>query len=221
MGWISRFYGSTIGKKFIVGITGLGMVLFLIAHLVGNLKVYEGRDAMIEYAELLRWEPVILWAFRLGLLAFLVLHVTTILQLTRRNAAARPVSYASMATSEASGASRTMVVGGVTILLYVIYHVLHLTLAEVHTGMVTHGAEHVYDNVVASFQRPLISGVYILAQVALFFHLSHGIQSAFRTLGVSHPRYVDLVRHGGRALSFIIVVGFISIPVAVLTGVVK
>lgn len=216
---------SSIGRKILVAVTGLGMVGFLIGHMIGNLRAYEGADAVNEYAELLRFEPTLLWAFRLGLLAFVVIHVVLTIQLRRENRLARPSRYAVSATVEASAASKVMLYGGIAIFLYVVYHILHLTVRSVHPELVgntytTGGHAHVdvYRNVVESFQSPIISGVYILAQVALFFHLQHGILSAARTLGVSHPRYVRWARNGGRALSAIIVLGFLAVPIGVLAG---
>lgn len=216
------FYGTSVGKKVIVALTGAFMVLFLMAHMIGNLQVFEGRGVAPEltklnqYAELLRKEIAILWGFRLALLGSVFLHVMTTIQLTWQNREARPVEYASRKWVETTPASRMMIWGGIALGLYIVYHVLHFTTGTVHGDLYTHG--DVYDNVIRSFQRPWISAVYIVAQVALFFHLYHGVLSAAQTLGVSHPTYLDFAKKAGVALSLIISLGFLIVPVSVLLG---
>jgi succinate dehydrogenase / fumarate reductase cytochrome b subunit len=221
MGWVGAFWRSSIGKKVVVAVTGLAMVLFLVAHMVGNLKVFIGPEAMNHYAALLRIEPEILPLARVGLLVMVTLHILATVRLTAENRRARGVAYATHAKTRSTTASRTMIFGGIAIALYVVYHLLHFTTRDVHQALVPYDHHNVYANVVLSFQNPLIAGVYILAQVALFFHLTHGIQSAFRTLGVSHPRYLAVTTKGGHALAAIIVLGFMSVPLAVLARIVK
>jgi len=221
MSWVGAFWRSSIGKKLVVAVTGVAMVLFLVAHMVGNLKVFKGPEALNHYAELLRVVPELLPAFRIGLLVMVGLHILATVQLTAQNRGARGVSYAAHSKQRSTAASRTMIFGGIAIALYVVYHILHFTTRDVHQALVPYDHHNVYANVVKSFQNPMIAGVYLLAQVALFFHLTHGIQSAFRTLGVSHPRYLELTTKGGHALAAIIVLGFMAVPLAVLAGIVK
>lgn len=221
MAWVAAFWRSSIGKKLVVAVTGVAMVLFLIAHMVGNLKVFKGAEALNHYAELLRVVPEVLPVARVGLLVMVGLHILATVQLTAQNRAARGIAYASHAKQRSTAASRTMIFGGIAIVFYVVYHILHLTTRDVHQALVPYDHHNVYGNVVMSFQNPLIVGVYLLAQVALYFHLTHGIQSAFRTLGVSHPRYLELTTKGGHALAAIIVLGYMSVPLAVLAGIVK
>lgn len=220
--------GTTVGKKIVVAVTGLGMVAFLIGHMLGNLQAFEGAEKLNEYAELLRFEPAMLWVVRLGLIAFVLAHVVATVSLNVLSRAARPVGYRTHEMLAATPASRTMLYGGIAIFLYVVYHILHFTTRSLHTGLVGHtyasdGHVHadVYANVVASFQNPIISGVYILAQAMLFLHLTHGIQSAVRTLGVSQPRYLAFARNGGRLLALVIVLGFVAVPLGVLAGVIE
>ncbi len=225
MGWFSAFYGSSIGKKTVVAVTGLAMIGFLVGHMLGNLQVFAGRGPtpeetkLNEYAELLRMEMGLLWAMRLGLLTALVLHVVTVIKLRGENRRARPQNYAVQRYQSANAFSRFMMWGGIALLAYVVYHILHLTMGVAHPDLFE--PHHVYDNVIHSFQKPLIAGVYVLATVALYFHLYHGVVSAFQTLGVSHPRHLQNVRVLGHALAVVIVVGFVSVPVGVLLRVVS
>lgn len=220
MSWIRSFYGSSIGKKFVVASTGAIMILFLLGHMLGNLQVFEGRGPTIEttrlneYARLLRLEMPVLWTIRLVLLGALALHVVTTVQLTVQNRAARPDGYVVKKVVRSGLTSRTMIWGGLALFAYVVYHILHFTVGSVHAGMFEHG--DVYGNVVRSFQVPVISIVYIVAQVFLYMHLRHGFQSLWRTLGVSHPRYVALAEGAGLVISLVIALGFISVPLAVL-----
>jgi succinate dehydrogenase / fumarate reductase cytochrome b subunit len=221
MSGLGAIVRSSIGRKFIVAATGLAMLGFLLAHMVGNLKAFGGADALNHYAELLRVEPEILWVLRAGLAVCVVLHVVFVVQLTLENRRARPDGYSAMRTVKASPASRTMLVGGILIGAYVVYHLQHLTLRTVHRELVPFDHTNVFGNVTQSFRNPIITAVYVALQIVLFFHLQHGIQSAFRTLGVGHPRYVLLVRNLGRALALLITLGFASVPLGVLTGVIQ
>lgn len=220
--------GTTVAKKVVVAVTGFGMVLFLIGHMLGNLQAFEGAEKLNGYAELLRIEPVLLWAIRLGLLAFVLAHVYATISLNIESRAARPVKYHTKKTLAATPASRTMLYGGIALFFYIVYHILHFTTRSVHTALVsstytTDGHVHpdVFANVVRSFQNPIISAVYIAAQIFLFFHLTHGVQSAFRTVGVTHPRYLAIAKTGGQILALVIVLGFIAVPVGVLAGIIE
>lgn len=225
MNWFGRFYGTAIGKKIVVAVTGFVMVGFLVVHMLGNLLVHEGRGPtteltkMNEYAELLRVEPMLLWALRLILLAAVVVHVVTTIRLTAQNRRARGQGYAVKRTQAATLASRTMAAGGILIAVFVVYHILHLTLGKVHSTLFVHG--DVYDNVIRSFQNPFIMTGYLLAMVVVFFHLKHGVTSMCETLGVSHPRYLGLVKVLGPTLAAVLFLGFVSVPLAVFFGLVK
>lgn len=225
MGWVGAFYATSIGKKIIVAVTGAILILFLVGHMVGNLLVFEGRGPTLEttklneYAELLRAEMALLWAVRLGLLTAFVLHVVTTIKLVAANKGSRTEGYAERSYQRADVYSRTMFWGGLALFLYVIYHVLHFTAGTVHAGYFE--PHDVYGNVVRSFQNPVIVGVYVLATVALFLHLRHGILSLFQTLGVDHPRHLNALGTLGQIVSAVIVLGFLSVPVSVLLGIVQ
>ena len=228
MGWMGALFRSSIGRKATVAVTGLGMVLFLIGHMLGNLRAFEGPESLNSYAEFLRIEPPLLWTIRIGLLVLVLVHAFLTVTLTLENSAARPRKYVKAARVESTVASRTMIYGGIALALYVVYHILHFTTRSVHRTLVGNsymkgGEAHVdvYANVVQSFQNPVISVIYIVAQVFLFLHLVHGVQSALRTLGVNHPTYVTMGRRIGIALALIICVGFTLVPVGVLAGIIK
>jgi succinate dehydrogenase / fumarate reductase cytochrome b subunit len=225
MSWVSTFYGSSIGKKVVVAVTGAIMVLFLIGHMLGNLQVFAGRGPtseatkLNEYAELLRFEIGILWAIRVVLITTVVVHVITVVRLRAENSAARSQNYALRRYQKANAFSRSMFWGGLALFTYIVYHILHLTAGVAHASLFEHG--QVYENVIRSFQNPLIAGVYVLATVFLYFHLFHGTVSLFQTLGVSHPRHLELVRKLGHGLAAVIVLGFASVPIGVLVRVVS
>ncbi|MCB0326602.1 MAG: succinate dehydrogenase cytochrome b subunit [Bdellovibrionales bacterium] len=222
---VCTLWRSSIVKKWLVAITGLVMVGFLLGHMAGNLQMFLGRGPspeatkINEYAAFLKANPALLWGTRIVLLFSVLLHIVTTISLTRQNRKARPESYALRASVASNLASRTMIFGGLTLLFYIIYHLLHFTLGCVHQELFTY--PDVYQTVLSSFQIPLISGVYIVAQIALYFHLVHGISSAGETLGVSHPRYRECLNRIGIATATLICGGFISIPVGVLTGLIS
>ncbi len=225
MSWLGTFYATSIGKKIVVALTGLVMVAYLIAHMLGNLQVFAGRGPTIEatklneYARLLRVEMGLLWAIRLALLGALVLHVVTTIKLSAENRAARRQRYAQRSYRSASLYSRTMVWGGIALFAYVIYHLLHLTLGSAHPGLFVHG--DVYGNVIRSFQQPAIVAVYLFATVALYFHLHHGAASLVDTLGVSHPRHRIALRTVARVSAVVICAGFAAVPLGVFFRVVQ
>lgn len=210
-----RFYESTVFKKAVMAVTGLILFAFVIGHLIGNLQIYEGPEKLNAYGRFLRIEPVLLWAVRIGLLVSVLLHILMTVQLALLKTKARPVGYVKKDNSHSSYASRTMYWSGPIIALFIIYHILHLTLGVAQPGYVE---GDVYHNVVAGFQNPLISGFYILAMLLLCMHLYHGVFSMFQSLGANHPVYTPLLRKFAALMAFVIAVGNISIPVSVLAG---
>ncbi len=218
MSWFKRTLNSSIGGKLIVAVTGLGLVGFIIAHLSGNLLIFVGREALAEYAEGLRRFPAILWALRIGLVGMAVAHIGFTIKLNLANKAARPVGYAKKTYRRATLASRTMVLSGLTLLAYIIYHLLHFTWRTTDAEIAALGPYEVYDMLIIGFSNPAISAFYIIATALLGMHLSHGISSVFQTLGINNPKYNKLFRCLGPALGTVLALGFISIPVAVMTG---
>jgi len=225
MAWFPDLYRSAVGKKAVMAATGIILFGFVLGHLLGNLKLYLGPEALNSYSRFLRTvgEPVVpanvlLWAVRLLLIAAVVLHVWAAWQLSHASRAARPDAYVAGTRIHTTYASRTMRWGGVIILLFVIYHLLHLTWGTVHPAFVPGDAYH---NVVTGFEVWWVSLFYIAAQVALGFHLYHGLWSMFQSLGWNHPRF-NLWRNGfAHAFAWLITLGNISFPVAVLTHLVR
>ena len=226
MTWFGNFYGSSIGKKAVMAVTGLILFGWIFLHMVGNLKLYTGPVHMNEYAHFLRAmgapavpESGILWVMRLLLLAAVVLHIHAAYALTRMSAAARPVAYRQRDYVKASYASRTMRWGGVIILLFIIYHVLHLTTGHAHhTGFVKDDA---YGNVVRGFQVWWVAAVYIIANLALGLHLYHGVWAMWGSVGLINPRIEAWRRTFATAFAVLITLGNVSFPLAVLTGIVR
>ncbi|MBX7059444.1 MAG: succinate dehydrogenase cytochrome b subunit [Leptospirales bacterium] len=220
-----KIFGSSIGKKAVMAITGGGLVLFLTGHLAGNLLVFAGPDAINEYGHKLRSLPALLWTVRLGLLAFFLSHVMLGISLTLANRRARGSSYAYNNTVQASIASRTMIYSGLVILFYVIYHLLHFTMGVAHSEYSgAHdqmGRADIYRMVVLSFQQWPIAACYVVAMFFLALHLSHGIPSLFQSLGWNSPRFDRIYKRVGLILSIVYFVGYTSIPASVWLGIVK
>jgi succinate dehydrogenase / fumarate reductase cytochrome b subunit len=218
MHWVSDFVGSTIGKKILMAVSGVGLVGFLVAHLTGNLLVYKGPEAMNAYGAQLHALPALLWTLRLGMITLVGIHVWASTQLTLANRAARPVGYRAVESDASTYASRTMWWSGPLLLGFLIYHLLHFTTGHVHPDFVP---GDVYSNFVLGFQVPWTSTFYIVSMLALGLHLRHGVSSMLQTVGLSHPRYNHLRLAAATLVSSVIVAGNITFPVAVLTGFVK
>jgi len=218
---VAAFWGSTVGKKMVMAVTGMFLVLFVIGHMIGNLQVYLGPESLNHYAELLRelGHGGLIWVFRGTMLGAVVLHVWAATALTLGSWAARPTGYRRRQEwVESTYASRTMRWGGPIILFFLIYHLLHLTTGQAHGSFV---AGDVYHNVVAGFSIWWVSGVYIVAQIALGLHLYHGVWSMLQTLGLSHASYNRVRTVIAVVIALVVATGNISIPVAVLTGLVS
>jgi len=216
----ATLYQATIGKKAVMAATGVILVGFVVGHMLGNLQIYLGPDAINEYSAFLHKTAGLLWGTRVLLLASVVLHIGCAWSLTRRNIAARPQAYKQRKDLATNYAARTMRWSGPILLLFIVYHLLHLTIG-VTPGEYQHSSTDVYSNVVSGFQVIPVSAFYILAMLALGLHLFHGIWSMFQSLGIEHPRYNRLRRRLAWGITAIVVVGNISIPVAVMTGLVS
>lgn len=217
---------STIGKKILMAASGAVLVLFVIGHMAGNLKAFQGAEKFDAYAEFLRdaGAPIfghgqLLWVARIALLASVGVHILAAWQLTRTSLTARPVRYRRSLTPEASTyASRTMRWGGVILLLFVIYHLMHFTFGNAHPDFVAGAAYH---NVVVGFQSWPVVAAYVVAMVALGLHLYHGVWSSLQTLGANHPRYNSLRRPLAVVIAGLVVVGFLAVPAGVVAGVLR
>jgi len=214
------FVRSSIGRKVVMATTGVILVGFVIAHMIGNLQVYIGPEAMNDYAVWLRQvlHGAGLWIARAVLLAAVILHIWAATSLTLSSRKARTVGYREQKWRESTYASRTMRWGGVIILLFVIYHILHMTTGTVHPSFIE---GDVYHNFIAGFKVVPVSLFYIVAMLALGLHLKHGVWSMFQTLGVSHPRYIRAAHVLAWIVALVVVVGNISFPLAVMAGIVK
>jgi succinate dehydrogenase / fumarate reductase, cytochrome b subunit len=225
MGLLSDFTRSTLAKKAIMAVTGLILFGFVLAHMIGNLKLYGGAEKLNAYAVGLRemGAPVfgheeLLWIARAVLLVAVGLHIWSAWALTRISHAARPQSYAVVSRQAATYASRTMRWGGVILLAFIVFHLLHLTTGQAHPDF-NHG--DVYRNVVIGFSNPLVSGFYILAQVFLGLHLYHGLWSLCQSLGWSGPRFDRVRKNFAAVFALVVSLANISFPLAVLAGFVK
>lgn len=221
---VVNLYRSTVGKKVLMAVSGILLFGFVAAHMVGNLKMLQGPEAMNGYAEFLRevGYPALphygaLWLFRIVLLIALAVHVIAAVQLYRISRGARTTKYGKHDDQSFTFASRTMRWGGVILLLFVVYHILHFTTGQAHTAFVP---GDVYQNFVVAFRIPVVFGVYLLAQAALCFHLYHGVWSVFQTLGLNHPRYNHLRRPLASGFAWVVFLGFMLPPTLVLTGVI-
>ena len=221
MAWLMRFFNSSVGMKMVVALTGLGLAGFVVGHLSGNLLVYVGPEAINAYAEGLHDLGPLLWVIRGGLLAVFVVHIVFTVRLKRANAAARPAGYQHESTVQASWASRYMIYSGLLVLAFVIYHLMHYTFRVVGLGGYQLQSQFdLYGMIVAGFNQPLISAFYIFCLVLLGLHINHGLSSVFQSLGLAHSKYRRIIRYVGPVASVVLMGGFISIPIAVMVGIV-
>ncbi len=225
-------YSTAVGKKYVMAITGIGLIGFVVFHMIGNLKMYMGPSDLNEYAHFLEKllypilpKTVMLWILRAGLIAMAVLHVHAAYSLTVLNRKARSVKYQSARDYEvASFASRSMRITGVVVLLFIVWHLLDLTFGAVnsYTGTKdTEGLKDVYGAVVYSFDRIPVAIFYILANIALGVHLFHGVWSLFQSMGWNNPRFNKWRRQIAAGVATIVVVGNVSFPVAAMAGIVS
>jgi succinate dehydrogenase / fumarate reductase cytochrome b subunit len=225
MARMSGLVDTTVGKKVLMALSGLILWGFVIGHMIGNLKVYQGPEAFNHYAEGLRsfGEPFfgrgqLLWIVRIVLLAAVAVHIGAAVQLVLKSRAARKVGYKRFDSLAFSAASRTMVWGGLAILAFVIYHLMHFTFGNVHPDFRPGDAYH---NFVTGFQSVPVALAYALAMVPLGLHLYHGFWSALQTLGANNPAYRSWRRPVAATVAALIIAVNLSFPIAVLAGVVR
>jgi succinate dehydrogenase / fumarate reductase, cytochrome b subunit len=212
---VLSFYDAPIGKKTVMAITGVILFGFVFVHMAGNMQIFLGREPFDAYGRLLRIEPALLWLARLILLASVIMHVVAAIQLNALKQKARPVGYQKTANVQSSFASRTMIWSGVIVAIFIVYHIMNLTLGAVGLPF---EEGHVFDNAIATFRVLPISIAYIVTMILLGFHLNHGVWSMFQSLGVSNPRYSAGLKRFANIFSILVVLGFISIPIAVMAG---
>lgn len=208
---------TSIGKKAIVAVTGVLMFGFLVGHMLGNLQVFLGPEKLNKYAALLKATPPLLWGVRITLIVAIVAHIWYSMVLASEAGDARPRPYKMRENNATNLGALSMRLSGPTLALFLVYHLLHLTLGFTPTG--AHSETDVYANVMGSFQIWWLAAIYIVAQLLLGLHLFHGAWSFFQTLGLSHPRYDALRRYFAVGLTVLIVGGNIAIPALIVSGV--
>jgi len=220
-----RYSQYSMTRKVVASLAGLGLAGFVVFHMLGNLQVFEGRDALNGYASLLRDMPFFLWTARLGLLAVAAVHIILAIQLVLRNRRARPVAYAVRDYRNASVASRTMALSGSLLLVFIVFHLLHLTAGLVDPTVPNRldAQSHldVYGKMLHAFRNPLYVVVYCAGQFVVGMHLSHAVSSSLQTLGLEHAASNRLFKAAGPAVALLVVFGNLSIILAVFLGVIR
>lgn len=215
---------SSLTAKLFMAVTGAGLVLFVIAHMMGNLQIYLGQEALNAYAHKLKSMPALLWTARIGLIGLFGGHLALAVYLRKINGSARSQQYQFRDPVDASFASRTMLMSGLVIFAFLIYHLLHFTLGVTDPrshGLVDDKGHHdVYSMVVLSFQNVFVSGAYIVAMCFLGLHLSHAVASMFQTFGLTSGSSRKWVHKIGQTIAVVLMLGNISIPISVLLGIV-
>ena len=226
---ISRIWRSSLGKKYLMAVSGLFLFFFVVGHMVGNLQIFLGPEAINRYGYFLQHTPELLWPARFGLILLVVIHIASATALTVQNRSARPVPYAKYEVVAATYAARTMLWSGLIIAAFVIYHVLHFTVqtpAVNLTGrdfkeLVLGDRHDIYGMMVLGFRQPLVSAFYVLAVGLLCMHLSHGVMSMFQSLGLTNRLYLRMLDRLAVVVGVLLFLGYTSIPAAVLLGLVK
>jgi succinate dehydrogenase / fumarate reductase cytochrome b subunit len=213
-----------------MALSGCALFLFVIAHLLGNLQIFLGPEALNRYGHFLQTTPELLWPARLGLMALVVVHIVCAAKLTAENRAARPVPYAQHEIVAASYASRTMMMSGLILAAFIVYHLLHFTVMAPGVNLTgrdfaarpafadVQGRHDVYKMMIVGFHQPVVSGFYLVAMGLLCLHLSHGVGAMFQSLGWKDRRYGPFLDRFAQAVALVIFLGYSSIPVAVLLG---
>jgi len=231
MEFVSNIFRSSLGKKYVMAVSGFVMFLFVIGHLAGNLQIFLGPEAINKYGHFLQSNPELIWPARLFLLLMLVLHIWAAIRLSAENKSARPVGYADWKPAGSTYASRTMLMSGIIIFVFVIYHLLHFTLQNQAVNFVSDpqlanfrnledpAKRHdIFTMMVAGFNNIWVSAFYILGMALLCLHLSHGAGAMFQSIGWKNQAYGPILDKAARIVAGLIFLGYISIPIAVLCG---
>lgn len=226
MNGLGRLVKSSVGAKAIMAVTGAGLIVFVIVHLLGNLQIFLGQDAYNSYAQKLQDMGALLWVARAGLLLLFVTHISLAFRLWRANTAARPVPYQFPQQTLASNpAAKTMWLTGAVIFWFVIYHLVHFTFGGIqhdsYALVDSQGRHDVYNMVVRGFRNPAVAITYVVAQAFLGMHLFHGGSSFFQSLGLNHPKYNAIIRKTGLVVAVFVVAGNVLIPLTILFGIVR
>ncbi len=229
MSWFAKYIKSSVGAKHIMAITGLMLVGFVLAHMLGNLQIFLGRDALNGYAEGLKGLGPILWIMRIGLIAAVVVHIWSAVRLTAMNSAARPVKYKVVHREKSTFASRVMIWSGIIIVAFLVFHLMQFTFGggpfpddfNQLQHMEGYDRHDVFNMVVAGFSRAPVTIAYVIAMFLLCLHLKHGISSLFQTLGINHPKFNGLIKMAAPGIAVLVFIGNCSMPIACLAGWVK
>lgn len=220
--WVTSYLLSSVGNKIIVAVTGLSLVTFVVFHMIGNLKMFSGQESINKYAHFLKHDlGVLIWIARAGLLGLFGTHVLLTLRLRLKTASARPISYVKMQSAQATPQSKAMLSTGLTIGAFTVFHLAHysfLWIQDFPFGLDVNGNPDVYSMVVFGFSTPWISVIYLLTQLVLFLHLTHGIQSSLQTLGLVGRRFTPAAKIAGYLIASIVLGGNVAIIVAIWTG---
>ncbi|HXT11725.1 MAG TPA: succinate dehydrogenase cytochrome b subunit [Candidatus Angelobacter sp.] len=224
---ITHIFRSSLGKKYIMAITGFVLFLFVVAHLAGNLQFFLGPEAINRYGNFLQTNIELLWPARIFLICMIGLHIWSAIKLSAENKAARPVAYANWNPTAASYASRTMLMSGIIVLVFIIYHLLHFTVQVQSinfTGQnfvtLEDAKQHhdIFRMMVLGFSKIYVSVFYIIGIALLCLHLSHGLSAMFQSIGWKNKAYTPFLDKAARVVSFLIFIGYVSIPISVLLG---
>jgi len=216
---------SSVGRKIIMAVTGIVLVAFVCVHLLGNSSVFIGADAINAYAQKLHSLGPFVWVFRLVMLAAFALHIVFGIQLTLENRAATPEANVQVKRLKTGFGAETMIVSGLVMLAFVIYHLLHFTVRvtnpDIYVPLGNSGMVDVYVMVVNGFKSVLPVIIYLVGMAFLFLHVSHGFQSLFQTLGLSNDKSLPVMGMLSKLVGFVLLVGYISIPLLVVAGLIK
>src|SRR5215813_5003173 len=227
MNLCTNIFRSSLGKKYIMAVTGFVMFLFVIGHLAGNLQIFLGSEAINRYGHFLQSNPELIWPARIILLLMVVLHIWSAVQLSAENKAARPIAYGEYKPVGSSYASRTMLMSGIIIFVFIVYHLLHFTVQaqsinftdQNFAGFRDQSERHdIYKMMIVGFSNAWVSGFYVLGMALLCLHLSHGTSSMFQSIGWKSPVYGPFLDKASRWLAVAVFLGYTSIPVAILLG---
>lgn len=230
MNVVAGFFKSSLGKKYVMAITGMGLFVFVVGHMLGNLQIFLGPESINRYGSFLQSLGELLWAARIGLIVLVLLHIWSAVKLSAENKAARPVSYGDYKPVGSSYASRTMLMSGLIIAAFIIYHLLHFTVqtpaingagrdfVQLHDEK---GRHDVYRMMVMGFSVWYVSLFYIIAMVLLSLHLSHGVSAMFQSLGLKNRSWKPFIDGFAKFIAIALLIGYCSIPIAVLLGIVK
>jgi succinate dehydrogenase / fumarate reductase cytochrome b subunit len=225
---VRNLFCSSLGKKYVMAGSGAVLVLFVLGHLAGNLQIFLGPEAINRYGDLLQTNVEILWPVRIFLLVMVFLHIWSATKLTLENRAARPAGYEEWKPTAASYASRTMMISGVIVAVFIVYHLLHYTAMVKAVNLTgrdfdakpeffdAQGRHDIHKMMVVGFQQPVVSAFYLLGVGLLCVHLSHGISAMFQSLGWRRQPYGACLERGGNWLAVLIFLGYSAIPVSIL-----